>query len=486
MGFGHFGRWLAGSIVVAALSALGGSTGAAPSPPPADVALGRSILKQLVEINSTHALGSTVAAKAVAARMIAGGFAPADVQLLIPPGHPDKGNVVVRLRGAGRGKPLLYIGHLDVVEARREDWTYDPFVLTETDGWLYGRGTIDMKGPDAAVMTALIRLKREGFVPDRDIIAAFTAEEEAGGDFSGIDWLLKAHRDLIDAALVMNPDDGGGEAGMKNGRRLYVSVQTSEKIYVTYQIEAVDKGGHSSRPTPGNPIYRLARALKRIEARPFPVDLTATTKAYFRGRAVLESAQVRADMLDAAGPHPTPGALERLSSQIETDILMRTTCVATMMNGGQGESALPQRARAVIQCRVIPGEPVEGVEAALIAAIDDPAVKISVFTPPTPSPESPPSAEVIGAVTRVAKGLWPEVVVLPIMSPGASDSAFTRAAGMASYGVDGIFDDVDDERAHGRDERIGVAAFSDELKFTYRLMKALAGGDGAAERAKLK
>jgi len=474
MGFGHFGRRLAAVVAVAALAPLGAVARAeAPVPPVADQALGPAILKQLVEINSTHAFGSTLAAKAIAERMIAAGFAPADVRLLIPPGHPDKGNVVVRLRGRGKARPILYIGHLDVVEARREDWTYDPFVLTEKDGWYYGRGTIDMKGPDAALITSLIRMKTEGFVPDRDIIVAFTADEEAGGDFSGIDWLLKTHRDLIDAALVMNPDDGGGEAGMKNGRKLYVGVQTSEKIYVTYQIEATDKGGHSSRPTAGNPIYRLSRALTRIATHPFPVDLTATTKAYFRGRAALESGQVKADMLDAGSPSPSPGAIARLASQVETDILMRTTCVATMIDGGQGESALPQRAHAVIQCRVIPGEPVEGVEKALATTIADPAVKISVFTPPTLSPESPPSPEVIGAVTGVAKAMWPEVVVLPIMSPGASDSAFTRAAGMPSYGVDGIFDDVDDERAHGRDERIGVTAFSEELEFTYRLMKAL-------------
>ncbi|MEO8927230.1 MAG: M20/M25/M40 family metallo-hydrolase [Caulobacteraceae bacterium] len=448
---------------------------AAPVPLAADQALGRAILKQLVEIDSTHAFGSTGAAKAIATRMIGAGFAPADVQVLIPLGHPTKGNVVIRLRGSGKARPLLYIGHLDVVEARREDWTYDPFVLTEKDGWFYGRGTIDMKGPDAALISALIRLKREGFVPDRDIVVAFTADEEAGGDFSGVDWLLKTHRDLIDAALVMNPDDGGGEAGMKNGRRLYVSVQTSEKIYVTYQLEAIDKGGHSSRPTAGNPIYRLARALTAIEQHPFPVHLTATTKAYFRGRAALETGQVKVDMLDAGSPDPPSGAIQRLAGQVETNILMRTTCVATMVDGGQGESALPRRARAVIQCRVIPGEPVERVEKALATTIDDPAVKITVFTPPTPSPESPPSPEVIGAVARVAKAMWPEVAILPIMSPGASDSAFTRSAGIPSYGVDGIFDDVDDERAHGRDERIGVAAFSEELEFTYRLMKALAG-----------
>ena len=455
MGLGYLGPPLAAVLAAAALAPLGVvARPAAPAPPAASQALGREILKQLVEINSTHAFGSTLAAKAIAERMIAAGFAPADVRLLIPPGHPDKGNVVVRLRGRGKARPILYIGHLDVVEARREDWTYDPFVLTEKDGWYYGRGTIDMKGPDAALITSLIRMKTEGFVPDRDIIVAFTADEEAGGDFSGIDWLLKNHRDLIDAALVMNAD---------------------EKIYVTYRIEATDKGGHSSRPTAANPIYRLSRALTRIEARPFPVDLTATTKAYFTGRAALESGQVKADMLDAGSSSPSPGAIARLASQVETNILMRTTCVATMIDGGQGESALPQRARAVIQCRVIPSERVEDVEKALATTIGDPAVTLSVFTPPTPSPESPPSPKVIGAVAGVAKAMWPEVVILPIMSPGASDSAFTRAAGMPSYGVDGIFDDVDDERAHGRDERIGVTAFSEELEFTYRLMKALSG-----------
>jgi len=447
---------------------------ATPVPPPANQALARDILKQLIEINSTHAFGSTGAAKAIQARLLAAGFAPSDVQLLIPADHPTKGNVVVRLRGRGKARPVLYIGHLDVVEANRADWTYDPFLLTENNGWLYGRGTIDMKGQDAAVLASLIRLEQEGYVPDRDIIVAFTADEEAGGDASGIDWLLKNHRDLIDAALVINPD--GGEAGMKKGRKLYVGVQTAEKIYVTYQLEATDKGGHSSRPTPANPIYRLARALGRIDAYRFPVHITDTTRAYFAQRAALETGQVKADMTEAGGPSPSPGAIDRLSAEIETGILIRTTCVATMVDGGQGESALPERARAVIQCRVLPGEPLDGIAKALEDAVADPAVKLSVYTPPTPSPESPPSPAVIGAVASVAKTMWPEVVILPILSAGASDSAFTRAAGMPSYGVDGMFDDLDDGRAHGRDERIGVTAFPEDVEFTYRLMKTLAGG----------
>ena len=462
---------LAALTLVFAAPALADPAG--PVPPAENQALGRSLLKELVEINSTHAFGSTGASRAVAQRFLAAGFAAADVQMLIPDDHPTKGNVVVRLRGSGRaGKPVLYIGHLDVVEARREDWTYDPFVLTEADGWLYGRGTIDMKGQNVAVIASLIRLKQEGFVPDRDIIAAFTADEEAGGDFSGVDWLMKTHHDTVDADLVINPD--GGEAGLKQGKRLYLGVQTSEKVYVTYQLEATDRGGHSSRPTPANPIYRMARALARLDAQPFPVHLTDTIKAYLKARAPLESGQMRADMLDAATGGPSQAAIDRLSAATETAILLRTTCVATMIDGGQGESALPERVRSVIQCRVIPGETLDSVKGHLAAALADPSITISVYTAATPSPESPLSPKVVGTVAKVAQGMWPGLTILPIMSAGASDSAITRSAGIASYGVDGMFDDLDDGRAHGRDERIGVQAFNEELEFTYRLMRALA------------
>ncbi len=474
-------RTRGGVFAVGCAAVIAGTSAAAPpdlaslQPPAATLALGRNVLKELVEINSTHAFGSTVAAKAMAARFLAAGFSPADVQVLIPADHPLKGNLVVRLRGSGKGRPMLYIGHLDVVEAKRDDWTYDPFRLTEADGWLYGRGTIDMKGEDTAVLAALVRLKHEGFKPKRDIIAAFTADEEAGGDFSGIDWLVKTHRDLIDADLVINPDGGGGEAGVQRGRKLYVSVQTSEKVYVTYQIEATDRGGHSSKPTPENPIYRVSRALNRIADYAFPTNLTATTRAYFTQRATLETGQVQADMQAVGAGTASPNAIQRLSARVETNVMLRTTCVATRVEGGHGESALPQRARATIQCRVIPGEPVATVQASLVATIDDPKVTLTKITAETLSPESPLSPMVVGAVGAVAKGMWPEVIVLPIMSPGASDSAFTRQAGMASYGIDGMFDDIDDSRAHGRDERIGVRAFGEELEFTYRLIKRLAG-----------
>jgi acetylornithine deacetylase/succinyl-diaminopimelate desuccinylase-like protein len=443
--------------------------------------LARDLLKQLVEINTTHAYGSTAAAKVLADRFLAAGFAPQDVALLIPADHPTKGNLVVRLHGRGKGRPILYIGHLDVVEAKREDWSFDPFSLTEKDGWLYGRGVIDMKGQDVAMAVSLMRLKREGFHPARDVIVAFTADEEAGGDANGVQWLLDAHRDLIDAQLVVNPD--GGEAGMKSGRKLYVAVQTSEKNFLTFAIQATDKGGHSSRPTADNPIYRLSAALARLSQFRFPVHLTATTKEYFARRAELEQVQVQvqADMRTISLGSNDQAAIDRLSAVVETNIMLRTTCTATMIDGGHAENALPQRARATLQCRVIPGESAESVQETLQTVLADPLVTISTITPASPNPESALSPALVHAVEGVAHSIWPGVIVLPEMSPGASDSRYTRARGIPSYGIDAMFDDLDDGRAHGRDERIGVVAFKEDVDFTYRLMKALAQSPSLAD-----
>ncbi len=441
--------------------------GSAKQLPPA-----RELLRELVEINTTHAYGSTEAAKVLAARFLAAGFAPQDVTLLAPDDQPSKGNLVVRLRGRGQARPVLYIGHLDVVEAKREDWNYDPFKLTEQEGWLYGRGVIDMKGQDAAMAVALMRLKLEGFQPARDLIVAFTADEEAGGAANGVGWLLTTHRDLIDAQLVINLD--GGEAGMKQGRKLYVAIQTSEKNFLTFGVEATDKGGHSSRPTSDNPIYRLAAALARLSQYHFPVHLTETTRQYFERRAELETGQTQADMRAVGAGSADPAAIERLSAVVETDIMLRTTCTATQIEGGHAENALPQRARATLQCRVIPGETADSVQATLQTVLADPLVTFSTITPATPSPESPLTPSLVHEVDSVVHGLWPEVIVLPEMSPGASDSRYTRALGMPSYGIDAMFDDLDDGRAHGRDERIGVRAFDQDVEFTYRLMKVLA------------
>jgi len=432
---------------------------------------GRDVLKQLIEINSEHANGSTGVTHAIADRLIAAGFSKDDFKLLAPADHPTKGNLVVRLKGTGKLKPVLYIGHLDVVEAAREDWGTDPYKLTEKDGWLYGRGTIDMKGQDASTLTALIRLRQEGYVPDRDIIVAFTADEEAGGDANGVDWLVKNHRDLVDAEFVINPDSGYG--GQKDGKKLFMDLQTSEKEYMTFGWEAKDKGGHSSEPTPANPIYHVAAALDRLSHFRFPVHLTDTTRKYFAGRAQLASGQQKADMLSVAGPSPDPAAIERLSQTVETNIMLRSTCVATQFDGGRSESALPEDAKAVIQCRILPGEGQASVEKTLTDIAADPAIKLSVIYPPDISPESPLDPRIVGEVEKLTKEMWPGVLVIPELSAGASDSAFTRAAGLPSYGIDGIFQDIDDSRAHGRDERIGIEAFDQELDFSYRLMKDL-------------
>jgi acetylornithine deacetylase/succinyl-diaminopimelate desuccinylase-like protein len=461
------------SATAAALFGLvyAGCAGAAPQETRANDGLARDILKQLIELNTTHAHGSTIAAQALAERFLAEGFAPADVTVLTPAEHPSKGNVVVRLHGKGHGAGVLYVGHLDVVEAKREDWTYDPFKLTEKDGWLYGRGTMDMKGQDAAMAASLIRLKKEGYRPERDLIVAFTADEESGGDANGVDWLLSKHRDAVEAGIIINPD--GGEAGIKSGRKIYVAVQTSEKVFLTLGLTVLDKGGHSSRPTAANPIYRLAAALTRVGQLRFPTHLTETTKLYFARRAELEQGELQADMRAIASGTADAAAVDRLSADVETNIMLRTTCTATMMDGGHAENALPQRARATVQCRVIPGETPESVEAILRNAIAEPSVAISTVTAARPSPESAPNAGLIRTVEAVSHELWPGVLVLPEMSPGATDSSYSRSAGIPSYGIDGTFDDLDDARSHGRDERVGIAAFSDEVEFTYRLMKRL-------------
>ena len=429
----------------------------------------REILREMIDTRSTHDVGSTELARKVQGRLLAAGFAEADAQLLAPADHPRAGNVVARIHGSGKGRPVLYLCHLDVVAANPEDWTRDPFHLTEDKGWLYGRGTIDMKGQDAAVLAALLRMKSEHFIPQRDIVVAFTADEESGGERNGVDWLLTEHRDLMNADLVINPD--GGEAGMKGGRRLYVGVQTSEKISMAFEAEVTDKGGHSSRPTADNPIYRLSEALARLSKFRFPAHLTDTTRQYFERRAAIETGATKSDMLAAAKTTPDPAALERLSAVVETNILLRTTCTATQIEGGHAQNALPQRARATLQCRIIPGESQDSVRETLARVLDDPTIKISVITPATPSPESPLSGNILPTVERVVHQLWPDVVILPQMGAGASDSKYTRTLGMPSYGIDGMFDDLDDGRAHGRDERIGVAAFDQEVDFTYRLMR---------------
>ena len=437
-------------------------------PPPAHRELARAILEELVEINTTRDSGATRAAEALVRRLKAGGFSAEDIQLVGP--KPRKQNLVVRLRGREKAKPILFLAHLDVVEARREDWSVDPFQLTERDGYFYGRGTMDIKGEAAGLVANLLRLRAEGFVPGRDIIVALTDDEE-GGDDNGVQWLLQHRPELVQAGYVINTDAGGGQ--IDGGRRRRMPVQTSEKIYATYRLEVTSAGGHSSLPTPDNAIYTLSEGLTRLAHFNFPVQLNPSTRAFFARLAQQETGKLASDLKAVSGPKPDLRAAARLSRIPHYNSSMRTTCVATMLEAGHAENALPQRARATMQCRLLPGESPERIRETLARVVADSTIRVTLPEEPGPSPASPPSPEVMAAVERVTGAMWPGVIVLPVMDPWTTDGRYFRAAGTPVYGVSGVFYDVSDVRAHGKDERILVRSFYEGVEFSYRLLKDL-------------
>ena len=436
-------------------------------------ALARDLLRELVEIDTTDSKGdNTAAAEAMAARLLAAGFPEEDVKVLEP--RPGKGNLVARYRGRNIDrKPILLLAHIDVVEADPADWTLDPFTFVEQDGYYYGRGTTDDKDEAAIHIANLIRLKQEGFQPDRDIVVALTADEE-GGTANGVQWLLENHRDLIDAEFALN--EGGGGA-MQGDRRISNAVQASEKVYQSYTLEVTNPGGHSSLPVKDNAIYRLADALARIRDYDFPIALNEVTRAYFDRSAAIEGGELGAAMRGILESPPDPSAIALLSERPFYNSRLRTTCVATMLSGGHAENALPQRARANVNCRILPGVPVENVRDALEAAIADNQVSITPVAEARPSPPSPLTPQVLGPIERITEELWPGVPVLPTMSTGATDGLYLRNAGIPVYGVSGLFSDIDDNRAHGQNERILIRSYLDGQEFLYRLTKALSRAD---------
>jgi acetylornithine deacetylase/succinyl-diaminopimelate desuccinylase-like protein len=432
--------------------------------------LARDIFKQLIEINTTDSAGdNTQAAEAIAARFRAAAFPETDVRVLGP--APKKGNLVVRLHGTGPARPVLFIGHLDVVEAKRSDWSFDPFTFREQDGYFFGRGTQDMKGDDAILISTFLRLKREGFKPARDMILALTSDEE-GGKSNGIDWLVKNHRDLIDAEFCVNSDGGGGD--IKNGKLRFMKVQAAEKVFLSFKLEVTNSGGHSSLPKKDNAIYHLADGLSRLAKFDFPVRLFDVTRAYFEKAAPLYDGQLGADMKAVVQNQNDAPVVARLSALPLYNALLRTTCVATMLAGGHAENALPQSATAVINCRLLPGDKQDDVENTLNKVLADPQIKVSVMTPAKVSKFVPMNAAVLSAVTAATAKHWPGLPVIPEMSTGASDGVYLNVAGVPTYGVSGIFVDEDDIRAHGRDERVLVKSFYDALDFIYDVAKAVA------------
>lgn len=433
----------------------------------------KNLLRELIEINTTHSTGSTGrAAEAMAAHFREAGYGDADMTIAGP--RTERANLVVRLKGSGKGKPVLLISHLDVVEARRSDWTTDPFRFVEKDGYYYGRGTIDIKSGDAILAANFLRWKREGWIPSRDLILALTADEE-GGEENGVAWLLEKRRELIEADYCLNPD--GGNIEMKKGKYLLQELQIGEKNYLTFTLEVKNKGGHSSLPEKENAIYRLADGLGKLARFDFAAVLDGNTRAYFEaiGNSVPPETGAFIRKMLSTTP-PDAAALAKISEAPDWNAMLRTTCVATMLEAGHAENALPQSAKATVNCRILPGDSAANVEATLRKVLNDPKILLSTSTGQIGQwgATSPLRDDVVSAIRQVTAEMWPGLPVVPIISQGATDGKHLRLAGIPTYGISGIADDYDDTRAHGRDERIAARALFEGREFFYRLMKQLA------------
>jgi acetylornithine deacetylase/succinyl-diaminopimelate desuccinylase-like protein len=459
-------------VAVLLLAALCSNVGAAQAQAvlaPADRALAREILEQLVAIPTTEADGTSRAALALEERLVAAGFPREDVRVLGP--DPKAANVVARFRGRNpRARAVLLMAHLDVVPAPREDWSVDPWTVTERDGWFYGRGSHDNKAGAAILVANVIRLRREGWQPERDLIVLLTADEETTQ--RSIQWLLAEHRPLIDAELAFNTD--GGALVIKEGRPSFFDVQASEKIYADYRLEVTDPGGHSSLARPDNPIYILSAALTRIGDHRFPLHVTDAMRLFLERSASMETGQTAIDMRAVAAVPPDPAAAARLSRSPVHNARLRTTCVATRVDAGHANNALPQVARAVINCRILPGLSGAEVEGVIRRLAGD-NVKLTVLEAPVSSPPSPLTPALLGRIERLVGTHWPGVPVVPTMSTGATDGMYTRSAGIPTYGVSALDEDPDDVRSHGKDERVGIEAFYKATAFWYHLAKTFGG-----------
>lgn len=439
--------------------------------------LARTIFAELIEINTTDSERGnvTTAARALARHLLAAGFPEEDVHVLVPADAPTKGNLVARLRGRDTGRaPILLLAHIDVVEALPEDWSPDltPFEFLERDGYYYGRGVTDDKDEVAIYTANLIRMKQEGFVPDRDIIIAFTADEE-GGPRNGVEFLLAEHRDLIDAEYALNEGGGGFE---KNGRKLSNNVQASEKKFLSFYFTATNPGGHSSLPVKKNAIYDLSQALLAVQEYDFPIMLSEVTEAFFGRSAEIVGGEMGEAMKRIIANPQDAGAERILAQEPGYNARLRTTCVATLLEGGHAQNALPQLARANVNCRIFPSHDPDDVQAKLEELVAPFDVQVEPRAEATPSPPSPLTPEVLEPIERITNQMWPGVQVLPVMSTGATDGLYLRRAGIPVYGVSGLFHDTDDVRAHGQDERILIKHFYEGQEFLYRLVRALSGG----------
>lgn len=454
---------------IAALIALGvlicTDASAQTEMPAADRTLAREIFEALVEMQTTGVEGTARAAQMLAARLVAAGFPKEDVQVLGPDAKTQ--NLVARFRGRNPdARALLLMAHIDVVPARREDWSVDPWTFLERDGWFYGRGTSDNKAGASMLVANFIRLKRDGWQPSRDLIVLLTGDEETNQN--GVKWMLAEHRGLIDAELALNTDGGGVRT--RNGAPVFFDVQASEKIYADYQLEVTDVGGHSSLARPGNPIYTLSAALTRIGDHQFPLHVNDAARIFLERSSRTETGQTAIDMRAVAAVPPDQAAAARLSRSPIYNAQLRTTCVATRVEAGHANNALPQLAKAVVNCRILPGLPGAEVETVLRQLAGD-TVKLTVLEPPVTSPPSPLTPAFLERLDRLVAQHWPKLPVIPTMIAGATDGMYTRSAGIPTYGISAINEDPDDVRAHGKDERVGIESFYKAAQFWMNLMR---------------
>src|SRR5262245_23979594 len=454
---------------LACLLAIGfvASAPRAAEPTPADGELALEILRELVAINTAPSGGpgqTRRAAQAMAARLAAAGFESRDLAVLGL--RPGDGNLVARYRGSGARRPILLMAHLDVVEAAPSTWTLPPFRLTERDGYLYGRGSLDNKGGAAMLVANAIRMKRDGYRPDRDLIIVLSADEETTG--ANIQWLLREHRPLVDAEYALNTDAGG--VLLDGDRPQAFTVQTSEKIYASFTLDAKNAGGHSSLPRRDNAIYELAAALGRLEAYRFPIQLNETTQKFFERWQPVAAKPVQPIVAALAAGRLDAPVIADLPGDPYLNALARTTCVATMLEAGTAENALAPSARATVNCRIVPTSSAAETQRTLEQVVGDAGIAVAPVDPATPSPPSPLREDLFAAIESLAGEFWPGIPVIPEMSTGASDGLFVRNAGIPTYGVAAVGEDPNQERSHAPDERMRTKSFHDAREFLHRLL----------------
>lgn len=441
----------------------------------------RAIYKELIEINTTRSVGDcTRAAEAMRAHLLAADHPAEDLRILAPPEAPKDGALVAVLRGKDRSlKPILLLAHIDVVEAKREDWQRDPFVLHEEDGWFYARGASDDKAMAAIFTDSFVRYRQEGYVPGRDLKLALTCGEETAGagHFDSVRWLVQTQPEVLAAAFAIN--EGAGGEYDKDGRPIVLQIQAGEKIYQDFSLEISDPGGHSSTPKPGNAIVRLATALTRLGAHQFPIELNPVTRAYFESMAGLVDPEIAADMRAVLRSPPDAEAAARLwSVDPQWNAMLRTTCIVSEIAGGHAPNAIPQHVKATVNCRILPGTPVADVQAELVRLLADDAIRVSPKGEGgVQSPIPPLTEEILGPARQVAESIWPGVTIVPSMLPGYTDGKYLNPAGIPTYGLSGLFSDAEGNYEHGLNERMNVKALMDGRRFLYEVVKLYADAE---------